>query len=452
MTSINNTLKNLTLNSENKTTIVEANRKENPDKYKLVLLLKSTYDKNLFHNDFDTWTIEEQHHWINKNLSKFYPNVPETLLEYIPASFHQLDFDRSSVNVPEWLDMDKYRRGQKFVRENYASIMFSKLLGIIHVYSFNDDLKPIIIGGHGHTPFLGFQRYLSTIKRISSWYSGEPWIKGTQAYKDLQVANKLHLMMRRKLCQMDNEQIDAISKITEPWCPDHEILLQDFAMACPFEKFGQQPHIMISESPYRPKGINNTDLVAIQTAFVGMVLLRPQDIGIHNATDKDIDAFCHMWRCYGYFLGLEDKYNFFRGSFEEIKQRSRDFYQYWITSNFKNITPEWEHMTRCVIEPMNFYPFVYLPYKMMILIASDLLDLNMPRLYASLSYSEWIAYKVYKFIFQHALKLSFIREFFNKLLIHALNKASNYNSEKKVELQERSKKLLSSLNGSTRVL
>ncbi|KAL6420203.1 hypothetical protein ACFW04_013823 [Cataglyphis niger] len=386
-----------------------------------------------FHND--TWTIEEQDHWINKNLSKFYPNVPETLLEYIPASFHQLDFDRSSVNVPEWLNMDKYRRGQKFVRENYASIMIAKLLGIIHVYSFNDGLKPIIIGGHGHTPFFGFQRYLSTIKRISSWYSGEPWIKGTQAYKDLQVTNKLHLMMRRKLCQMDNEQIDGKSKIAEPWCPDHEIFLKDFAMSF----------------ATRPKGTNNVDLPATQAVFVCMVLLRPQDIGIHNAIDKDIDAFCHMWRCYGYFLGLEDKYNFFRGSLEEIKQRSRDFYQYWITSNFKNITLEWEHMTRCLIEPINFYPFVYISYKMMVLIASDLLDLNMPHLYASLSYSEWIAYKVYKFIFQHALKLSFIREFFNKLLIHILNKASNYNSEKKAELQERSKKLLPSLNGSTRV-
>ncbi|KAL6419603.1 hypothetical protein ACFW04_013691 [Cataglyphis niger] len=253
MTSINNTLKNLAiLNSENKTTIVEANRKENPDKYKLVLLLRSTYDKNLFHNNFDTWTIE-QNHWINKNLSK------------------------SLFKLPEWLDMDKYHRGQKFVRENYASIMIIKLLGIIHVYTFNDNLKPIIIEEHG-----------------------------TQAYKDLQVANKLHLMMRRKLYQMDNEQIDAISKIVEPWCPDHEILLKDFAMACPFETFDQRSYIMISETLYRPKGINNMDLIAIQAVFVCMVLLRPQDIGIHNAIDKDIDALCHMWRCYGYFLGLED--------------------------------------------------------------------------------------------------------------------------------------------------
>ncbi|XP_070154508.1 uncharacterized protein [Polyergus mexicanus] len=453
MTSISITSKNssVTLNSGSKTIIVQMNRKENPDEYKLVLLLKNTYDKEMFHNNFDTWTIEEQYYWINKNLSKFYPNVPETLLEYIPASFHQLNFDRSPLKVPEWLDMDKYHRGQKFIRENYTSIMIAKMFGLIHVYSFHDGLKPVIIGDRSHTPYLGFERYLSTLKRISNWYNGEPWIEGTQAYKDMQVAHKSHLMMRKKLCQMDNNQIDAISRIAEPWCSDREILLKDFVMACPFEKLGQRPYVTISESPYRPKGINNADLAATQAAFVCMVLLRSQDIGIHDASDKDIDAFCHMWRCYGYYLGLEDKYNFFRGNFEEIKQRAQDFYQYWIIPNFKNITPEWEHMTRCIIESINFYPFLYMPYKTMVLIASDLLNLNMSHLYTSLSYSEWIAYKIYKFILQHALKLSIIRGLVNKLLIYILNKASNYNPKKKAELQEESKKLLSGLNGSAKV-
>ncbi|XP_070154773.1 uncharacterized protein [Polyergus mexicanus] len=449
MMSINTFKKSAPLNYGDKITIAQANRKENPDEYKLVLLLKSTYDKRLFHNDFDTWTIEEQYHWINKNLSTFYPNVPETLLKYIPAYFRQLDFDRSPLKVPEWLDMDKYRRGQKFVRENYAAIILIKLVGLIHVYSFNNGLKAIIIGGRSHTPYLGFERYQSTLKRIISWYSGEPWVKGTQAYKDMQVVHKLHLMMTKKLCQMDNEQIDAISKIAEPWCPDREIFFKDFTMSCPFEKVGQRPYIMINESPERPKGINNAEVAFVQAVFLGMFLLRPQDIGVHDATDKDIDAFCHMWRCYGYYLGLEDEYNFCHGSFEEIKQRIRDLYQYWITPNFKNVTPEWEHVTKCIIEPINFYPFIYMPYKAMVLIAFDLLDLNMSHLYTSLSYSEWIAYKVYKFILQHALKLFIIRVLFNKLIIYILKKLSNYSSEKKAELQKKSKKLLSDLNGST---
>nr|XP_012225824.1 PREDICTED: LOW QUALITY PROTEIN: uncharacterized protein LOC105674220 [Linepithema humile] len=359
-----------------------------------------------------------------------------SLLEYIPAFFHQGDCNRSLVEIPKWLDIDKYRKGQKFVSENFAAIIMGKLIGLIHIYTFNDSLKPVIIGGHGHTLDLGYKRYLSTFKRILSWYQGDPWIKGTQAYKDMQFTHKLHLLMSEKLRKLDNEQIDAASKIAEPWCPDREIFLKDFATACPFEKFAQFPFTMMSESPYRPKGINNMDLASVQAAFVGMFVLRPQDIGVHNATDEDIESFCHMWRCYGYFLGLEDEHNFFRGSFEEIKQRTQDFFQYWITPNFKIITPEWEHMTRCVIVPMNYYRFIYMPYKAMVLIATDLLDLKMPNLYASLSYSEWIAYKVYTFILQHALKLSIIRKAMNKLAIYILNTAVNYSSEKKPELKK----------------
>ncbi|XP_072762490.1 uncharacterized protein [Anoplolepis gracilipes] len=321
------------------------NKKENSEEYKLVLLLKNTYDKRLFHNDFDTWTTEEQYSWIKENLSKFYPNVPETIRNYVPALFLQPDFYRSSWEMPEWLDINKYRRGQKFVRENYVPIIITKLLAIIHLYSFNDGLKPIIIGGHSHTIDLGFKRYFSTMKRIYSWYNGEPWVKGTEAYKNMQAAHKMHLIMRKKLCQMDNEQIDAMSKIVEPLCSDREILLKDFAMACPFEKFGQRPYIMMSESPYRPKGINNMDIAGLQGTFVSMFLLRPQDIGVHNATDQDIEAFCHMWRCYGYYLGLEDK-----------------------------------------------------------------------------------------FILQHALKLSIIRELFNKFIIHLLSKKTNHNPKQKAEL------------------
>lgn len=112
--------------------------------------------------------------------------------------------------------------------------------------------------------------------------------------------------MRNKLRQLDNEQIDAAATLAELRCPDHEMLLKDFAAACPFEKPGQC-FFPSGNSPYKPKGINNTDIAITQACFVGMIVLRPRDIGVHNATDEDIEAFCHMWRCYGYYLGLEDE-------------------------------------------------------------------------------------------------------------------------------------------------
>jgi len=90
------------------------------------------------------------------------------------------------------------------------------------------------------------------------------------------------------------------------------------------------------------------------------------------------------------------RYNFCRGSLEDIKQRTRDLYQYWVLPNFKDVTPEWEHMTRCLVEAINYYPLVYIPYKVMALLATDALNISMPHLYASMSYAERITYKSWR--------------------------------------------------------
>lgn len=148
-------------------------------------------------------------------------------------------------------------------------------------------------------------RYLSTIQRFISWYNGEPWIEGTPAYKDMLYARKMHLIMRNKLFKLDNEHIDNASQITEPWCPDHELLRKDFAAACPFENFGQRPYILFDKM-LKPKGINNADMAISQCCFISPLILWPEDIGVH-ATNDDLEAVCHMWRCYGYFLGIKDE-------------------------------------------------------------------------------------------------------------------------------------------------
>jgi len=142
------------------------------------------------------------------------------------------------------------------------------------------------------------------VQRIFNWYDDEPWIKGTRAYKDMQFVRRMHLMMREKLCKLDNEQIKNKSKIAEPWCSDRELFLKDFSAVCPFEKDGR-PLLTINSSHVR--SVNNADMAGTQCGLISLVLLCPQNIGIHNATDEDIEAFCHMWRCYGYCLGIKDE-------------------------------------------------------------------------------------------------------------------------------------------------
>jgi len=150
---------------------------------------------------------------------------------------------------------------------------------------------------------------LSTINRILSWFNEDPWIKGTKAYKDMQVARSMHTAIKKKLYQMSHEQIDAACKFANPWSPDRELLLKDFAALCPLEKFRERPYVMFSKpSLYRPNGINNANFAISQSCFLIVPLLYAQNIGIYDATDEDLEGYCHMWKCYGYFLGLEDEY------------------------------------------------------------------------------------------------------------------------------------------------
>jgi hypothetical protein len=96
------------------------------------------------------------------------------------------------------------------------------------------------------------------------------------------------------------------------------------------------------------------------------------------------------------------RYNICRGNLKEIKHRTRDLYELMM-SNFINITPKWEHMTRCFIESFNYYPLLYMPYKMIVVFAMDTLNISMPHLYASMSYTEWIAYKISRWAYREKL-------------------------------------------------
>lgn len=166
MKDINDARKKDAGNSEstlNSVMEVQANGNSNEEYDEFVKLLQNTFDQNLFPSDFDEWTVSEKYSWINKNLSKFYPNVPESLLEFIPASFHQGDCGRSPVEKPEWLDMDKYRRGQKFVQDYFIGITMTIVLSLLPTYTFENTLNPILLSNRTHTPFLGFKRYVLSL-------------------------------------------------------------------------------------------------------------------------------------------------------------------------------------------------------------------------------------------------------------------------------------------------
>ncbi|KYN22828.1 hypothetical protein ALC57_04610 [Trachymyrmex cornetzi] len=359
--------------------------------------------------DYDKWTEKEQIKHIVDNIKTYIPNIPQSLLFFIPGTLYRGDCDRNSMDKPLWLDMEKFQR---------------------------DGLKPLIFSQQSHTPYLAFKRYLSTACYVRNWMTEDPWTVGTRAYNDIQTVRRMHRAIRLKLCEHDTEEIDMATKIPNPLCLDRETILEDLT-SCPYPTVENGCiHLLI-----KPKGLNQADMAATQFAFMGLILLYPQEFGVY-ASDEDMAAFCHTWRGIGYLLGMEDQYNFCRGSLKEIKQRSRDFIEVWAKPYLTQVMPEWEHMLKCIMEGNSYY-FGGFTFKMALLFVTNLINIDMPRTRSTLTYYEWFKLiLVQYFIIPYVIRIRFIKEFLNKKVHKKLNEAVKYGPKKHMEIKKRSQKIL----------
>lgn len=55
------------------------------------------------------------------------------------------------------------------------------------------------------------------------------------------------------------------------------------------------------------QSILQRDMGLTQFGFMGFVLVRSELIGIHNASQKELEGFVHLWRVIGYILGIDDR-------------------------------------------------------------------------------------------------------------------------------------------------
>lgn len=402
---------------------------------KFITMCKQELDSSYLPVDFDQWTLKEQYDHLINNTSKYFPNIPESLRFVLPATFEDGDCGRPANERPGWLDMDKFYRGQQFALRYYTSLSMSNLMSLLMIFNFADGLKPLILSQKSSTPYHAFKRYLSTNKRFRNWYTSNPWCEGTQAYRDIQTVRKLHRSMRQKLCNTSDDQIDRESEIPRIMCPAFKTIARDFADVCPTAKSWQCPYTMS-----RMKGLNQGDMLGTQFASMGLIVLYPEQFGVHNASDEDLEAFCHLCRGLGYLLGIEDQYNFCRGSLQDIRQRTEDFIEHWVKPNFRTVTAEWEHMSICLYEGTGYIAH-FNSYKVFLLYLCDVFKLNMPRLYKSFSLSERIMYRLLKFMFL-LMKLPGVFHVMNAMLHKNMNRAAKFGFEEHAKLKEKSSKIV----------
>ncbi|XP_008546496.1 uncharacterized protein LOC103570506 [Microplitis demolitor] len=401
--------------------------------------------------DWNKLKREKKSELVHQWAREAFPNVPASLVTLTVGLTVDGDSGTSIDEIPEWLDREKFARGQKFAQDNIFGIFFSILLTLFGLYSFEDGLNPLIITGKSSEPYTAFKRYLSTGARFRNWFTGDLWTKGTPAYNDIKTVRRVHAIIRNKLNEMSNEEINKATTIENPWSPMRNSLLKDFRSACPVALPGQCPFTTKTQGAVQPQKMHQGEMAMTQGGFVCLVVLYPQALGIHGATDKELHDFCYVWRCIGYLLGIEDEFNFCRGTLEDIKQRSADYLNSWVKPNFRDMTPEFEHMMRCLVVSSNYFSSNTSnnSFEMSLLYFTELIGLDMPQLRASLSYSSWIKHHFMKFTMHYAMQLPQIKKFLNFQANKSMNDALKFTNEKHAELQQKSSKILSSVTSET---
>ncbi|KAG7204413.1 hypothetical protein KM043_004855 [Ampulex compressa] len=403
---------------------------------RIAALIADFYEDGVLPSDIDTWSYQEQFDWVARNKTKDSIRMVRGMRNPIMATTLPGDCGRSPSEKPAWLDMEKFRRGQRFAMDNLFGIIFAQLLSLFMIYSFTDDLKPLIFTKQSGTPYLAFNRFLSTVSRIRDWYTSDPWEKDSGAYREVRNVRAMHRAVRRRLCASSREEINALTRIPGAWCPLLDTLREDFRSACP-EPEMIRSYDVAKNIPLKPRGLNQADMSATLFGFVSFSILYPRAFGIHDATPEDLEGFCHLWRVIGYLLGIEDEYNFCHGDLETVQSRAREFVEHEVKPNFRTVTPEWEHMTRCVLEGVS-YCRCYVSYEAALMYCTEILDVRMKQLYASMTYASWVIYLMQKYFFQYAMRFKIVVKQVNKFVNGQIDVLRDLSKEKHLLLQQKS--------------
>ena len=152
-----------------------------------------------------------------------------------------------------------------------------------------------------------------------------------------------------------------------------------------------------------------------QFAFMGLPLLYPEKLGMARATDQELEGFVHLWRCLGWVLGIDDRYNFCQqDSLPEARRWSSYFVQNLILPTLKiSLRDEYEQMGRVVLKGANnYFPYSYETLLLFIAWAMDLPSTHIQKQVSPLSYRR---FKLLKFIFGFIANMRYGRYFLDAL-------------------------------------
>lgn len=340
----------------------------------------------------------------------------------ILGQYKTIDFSTNLLSVkPNWLDVEKFKRGQKFARDHLFCINFAEMVSLFILFAQKSSLGPLIFTEKSDSPFKAFVRYLNTLKKLISWYTDDIWSdKESTGKKNINIVRGMHKTVYQGLTNCtENELLQKITlgdpSTTALWCPMRDFLINDFQESIP------SPSSNYLNKIYRAVWLSQTDMSITQFGFIGLAVTYPKSFGIHQASDDDLNDFLHMWRGLGYLLGVKDEHNFCSGDLKTVRTRTKFFIEAVAKPAFRNVTCEWEHMCRCLTAGIAYYvPRVN--FESSLLYLCHTLNINTPRLRHQMKFSHYLIFQLHRLVF-YLMKYETVFRYLNSFLYGAIHRA-----------------------------
>ncbi len=211
------------------------------------------------------------------------------------------------MEPPRWLDMDRFRKGQIFIQDNifinFIFLHFSMVIGL----SVVNLLQPLVFTNQSDTPIKAMKRYAMTGKHLNWWYMENVWeYPNGVAHKSIKLVRSMH---------------NSVAKSMKTTYTDK-----------------------LHMSQY--------DMSLVQSGFIAAIILYGKRIGI-KCTEADMDNFTYFWRCLGYLLGINDKYNICKESYKETYEFCEDVETKIVLPSLQNPPMHFQKMVNAYCDGMN---------------------------------------------------------------------------------------------------
>jgi len=329
---------------------------------------------------------------------------------------------------PTWLDEDLYDRGIKFYEANFVGIAMSNGEALVSGLCIPSFYKALTFSGEtSSSKREALVRYRDTALHIFyNWYRSKPWKEKTPASGSFTVVNKMHGHVANKIREAGEtfEQAVKEKSVDSIHDPQARILFSDLNNLKQEYLVGIHGGAYEHDQPFpkeyycfvdNNKKFTQFDMFLVQCSFFGGVLLYPSWYGCARATDEELLGFLHVWRVFGYYLGIHDRYNGAQFGVEWTRSLGFLALDKVVKPCCLNIQNQTIHLGQKIFrDPCNYYVWVYRNYYMM--------DIELRELWQSFSWKQLYYYYARYMFTAYIYPIPLIKQLVNALVTKMLNK------------------------------